>query len=242
MNYGMQLLGFSKVLMQNKLRYFQYLLGKRNELKLKKHELRKDQYLKLIKTFENVFSGALQKDRKGNFVLNEKMKKEWFDMGSSLFIYGSRKVYKLYVFYRSYESNPLLKNSKYKNDEMSLFMMAKIFNQMRKEIGLNSFEGTFKFDSLAFFVNDISYNPLSKIKYYKSRYYYYMMKTELFLIDRIKFVYLKKMFYTIISPIFSVIGLFFKYFLMIPLGRIIMRLFPKFAEKLNKSEEDTQND
>jgi len=128
-----------------------YVLSKKNELKLKKHELRKEQYLKLIKTFESAFSGELQKlqiDKEGKFVVNDKIKKEWFDMGSSLFIYGSRKLYKLYVFFREFESNPLLKNNKYKNSEMSLFMMAKIFNQMRKEIGLNSFEGTFKFDLL----------------------------------------------------------------------------------------------
>ena len=109
-----------------------------------------------------------------------------------------------------------------------------MLNQIRKEVGLNIFEGNTGYDSIAFFVNEMSYNPIAKQKWMKDRYKIFMIKFELFILDRTKFIFLKKLYYSIISPVIGILKVLFKYLVMIPIGKIIIRFCPNVAKKLQE--------
>lgn len=67
-----------------------YTLGKKYELKMKKHELKKEQYIKLIKLFEKVYNHtnkAKEKRKDTQRDISQKEKEEFFDLGSSLLLY-----------------------------------------------------------------------------------------------------------------------------------------------------------
>lgn len=206
-----------------------YVLGKQNELKLKKHELKKENYIKFIKTLET-FTSKFKTNSK-DIKVTPKIAEEWFDMGASLLLYGSKKLYKKYIFFRNFQS-PLVQQCKYYEGTLSLYLINDMLNQIRKEIGLNIFDGNTGYDSIAFFVNDMSNNPVSKQKWMKDRYKIFMIKFELFIIDRVKFIYLKKIYYTIFSPIMGILKVLFKYLILIPTGKIIIKLCPNISRKL----------
>jgi len=67
-----------------------FLSGRKSEVKFKKLEIRRTEYKKFIDLLQKVYSGELKVDNKA--------KKEFFDIGVSLLVYGSKKVYKQYVF------------------------------------------------------------------------------------------------------------------------------------------------
>jgi len=113
-------------------------------------------------------------------------------MGSSLLLYGSKKLYKQYVFYRGFGTNPIVNSSKHYNQDLILYILANMLKTIRKEVGLNDFNNISDVEALAFFVNDADNNPNIKIKFYKARYQFQMVRLEIFLIDVIKFVHFKK--------------------------------------------------
>lgn len=227
-----------------------YVLGKQNELKLKKHELRKDNYIKFIKTLEKVMQqtkekNILKKTTNKKTPKNEiqetilQMPDEWFDMGSSLLLYGSKKLYKKYIFFRNFQSG-LIKNSIYYKEDLSVYLVNDILNQIRKEVGLNFLEKNNWYDSSAFFINDMAYNPVIKQKWLKDRFDISMIKLELIMCDIINFIFIKKLYYYLIAPIIGIIKIIFKYFFLIPLGKIIINFFPKFAEKVKDEKINTK--
>ena len=165
--------------------------------------------------------------------MTPKVAEEWFDMGSSLLLYGSKKLYKKYIFFRNFQS-PLVKQCKYYEENLTLYLINDMLNQIRKEVGLNIFEGNTGYDSIAFFVNEMSYNPIAKQKWMKDRYKIFMIKFELFILDRTKFIFLKKLYYSIISPVIGILKVLFKYLVMIPIGKIIIRFYPNVAKKLQE--------
>lgn len=93
-------------------------------------------------------------------------------------------------------------------------------------------------DALAFFVNDISMNPLSKAQSYKASYDIFMLKAELFFINRLKFTLLKKIYYFCVKPILGIIALLLKYLLVIPFGKLLSMLFPKWAKKIKEEKDE----
>lgn len=208
-----------------------YVLGKQNELKLKKHELRKENYIKFIKTLQT-FTAKFQTNNK-EIKMTSKVAEEWFDMGSSLLLYGSKKLYKKYIFFRNFQS-PLVKQCKYYEENLTLYLINDMLNQIRKEVGLNIFEGNTGYDSIAFFVNEMSYNPIAKQKWMKDRCKIFMIKFELFMLDRTKFIFLKKLYYSIVSPIIGILKVLFKYLVMLPIGKIIVKFCPNIAKKLQE--------
>ena len=208
-----------------------YVLGKQNELKLKKHELRKENYIKFIKTLET-FTSKFKTYGK-EMKVTPKVAEEWFDMGASLLLYGSKKLYKKYIFFRNFQS-PLIEKCKYYEENLTLYLINDMLNQIRKEVGLNIFEGNSGYDSIAFFVNDMSNNPIAKQKCMKDRFRIFMIKFELFIIDRIKFTFIKKIYYSIIAPIIGILKVLFKYLVMLPIGKIIIKFFPNIAKKLQR--------
>ena len=82
-----------------------YLLGKRYDIKLKKYDAKKQNYENFMALFFDIFK-HVKNDQ--DITKNQELQSKFFQAGSSLAIYGSKKMYKLYVLSRSLEGNPLL--------------------------------------------------------------------------------------------------------------------------------------
>ena len=199
-----------------------FVFVQQSERKFKRLELRRAEYAKFIEFLQKFHSGKLKQ--------NDATKKEFFDMGVSLLLYGSKRVYKKYIFFREYSTNSLIQQSKHSTNEVLVYLIADILKTIRSEVSLTSFSGLALNETISFFINDVGMNPLSKIQSYQARYHIFMIKAELFAVDRYKFVYIRKAYYTLIKPIFGIIALVFKFLLIIPLSRLLLRLFPKLAE------------
>ena len=69
-----------------------FVASRHEELKYKKHDDKKVQYLKLINLMEETFMGT-KKDKKGELILSDELKKQFFDTGSSLLHNNSLKFH-----------------------------------------------------------------------------------------------------------------------------------------------------
>ena len=78
----------------------------------------------------------------------------------------------------------MIKQCKYYKDSVILFIMADILMTMRKEVGLSYFNSIDSNEALAFFVNDISSNPVAKENAMDARFRIKMIRFELAVIDR----------------------------------------------------------
>lgn len=216
-----------------------FVLTRRAELRYKKHDDKKVQYLKLISLMEKTLA-KVKKDKKGNIILTDEVKHQFFDTGSSLLLYGSKKIYRQYVFFRVFTTNPLIKQCKYYDDGLTLYIISDILLRMRKEVGLSRFNNIDDNEALAFFINDISNNPIAKEKASVARFKLKMIRFELFMIDRTQFIFLKSVYRKLIKPVFSGVSIIFKHIVIVPLGRLIIKLFPKFAEKVRKEQQQSE--
>lgn len=217
-----------------------FSMGKRYELRFKKHELKKDQYAKFIKILEEVFMGMKLDDVDKLDESFEEMKKDFFDMGSSLLLYGSKKLYKQYVFYREFADNSIAKLSKHYNQGLVLYIISDMLKTIRKEVGLNYLNSISDVEILAFFVNDIASNPNSKIDSFRARYQLRMIKLEMFILERLNFVYLKNLYYLIIAPVLGILGLIRKYLILVPLGKLVLLINPNAKQSVEKFEKETE--
>ena len=185
-----------------------FVSGKQSEIKYKQLEARREEYAKFIR--------LLQKSIAGGVKMNQETKKEFFDAGASLLLYGSKRVYKKYLFFREFTSNPLIVNSKYNIKEIGIYVIADMLKAVRHEVGLTSFRELSTNEALAFFVNDIGMNPKSKIQSYRARYSIFMIKAELFAIDRLKFVFAHKIFYCVLKPLLGIVSLLWSFLVNLP--------------------------
>lgn len=110
-----------------------FVAGRHEEIRYKKHDDKKTQYLKLIKLMEDSFTST-KKNKKGELILSQDIKKQFFDTGSSLLLYGSKKIYRQYLLFREFTSNPLIKCCKYYKDSIIIYIMSEILVTMRKEV------------------------------------------------------------------------------------------------------------
>lgn len=183
-----------------------FMAGQRSETKFKKHEVRRTEYKKFIELLQKSLSGGIQADEKG--------RQAFFDTGVSLLLYGSKRVYKKYIFFREYTTNPIVQKSKYNDNKVLLYVVADILKAIRHEVGLTSLSELESNEALSFFVNDLGTNPLSRIESYKSRYNILMIKSEIFFYNRYKLLTTKKLYYHIVKPIGGVAGMSLKYLFM----------------------------
>lgn len=214
-----------------------FIFSRRAEIKYKQRDDKKIQYIKLITLFQKMYKG-LKKDKKGNVVIDDETKALFFDTGASLLMYGSKKVYRLYILFREFTTNPLIKQCKYYNDNLVMFIISETFVSMRKEVGLSYFNSIASNEALAFFINDISSNPSAKTNAIKAKFQIKMIRFELAVIDRTQFIWIKKLYYKLIKPIFSCVSIILKYIIVIPFGRIMMKLFPGFVSKISQQNSD----
>lgn len=179
-----------------------FVASRKAEIKYKKYDDKKIQYLKLIKLMEKTFVGT-KKGENGEIILTQEMKTLFFDTGSSLLLYGSKKIYRQYLLFREFTSNPLIKQCKYYKDNIIIYIMSEILVTMRKEVGLSYFNSIGNNEALAFFVNDISSNPIAKESALDAKFRIKMIRFELSIIDRSKFIYIKTIYIRFIKPIFA---------------------------------------
>lgn len=78
-----------------------FVATRRVEIKNKKLDDKKTQYLKLIELLKRHLTDV-KKDKKGNVVLTEEMKGLFFDTGAALLLYGSKKIYRQYLLFREF--------------------------------------------------------------------------------------------------------------------------------------------
>lgn len=201
-----------------------YLLGKHNELKFKKHELKKDKYMQFVDLLKDTYLKG------GDITLDDEYKEKFFDFGSTLFIYGSKKIYKKYCFFREFSSD-FIQKQKYYDKDIILYLIADLLNQIRKEIGMYNLELPLNFKSISFFTNDIYFNPRISIRWWNSKIKVFLIKFELFMCRIEEIVFLKIIFNILTVP-FKMILLIFKYLIVIPFGRLLIKL--GIDKKLNK--------
>ena len=180
-----------------------FVITRHAELRYKKHDDKKVQYLKLIDLMQRTFANPSQKDKQGKMVLSDETKRLFFDTGASLLLYGSKRVYRQYLLFREFATNPLIKQCKYYKDSVILFIMADILMTMRKEVGLSYFNSIDSNEALAFFVNDISSNPVAKENAMDARFRIKMIRFELAVIDRTRFIFIKQVYTSFIKSVFA---------------------------------------
>ena len=166
----------------------------------------------------------------GDITLDDEYKEKFFDFGSTLFIYGSKKIYKKYCFFREFSSD-FIQKQKYYDKDIILYLIADLLNQIRKEIGMYNLELPLNFKSISFFTNDIYFNPRISIRWWNSKIKVFLIKFELFMCRIEEIVFLKIIFNILTVP-FKMILLILKYLIVIPFGRLLIKL--GIDKKLNK--------
>ena len=207
-----------------------FIISRHMEIRYKKHDDKKIQYLKLIDLMQKSLSDY-KMNRKGKPVLTDEMKRQFFDTGASLLLYGSKKIYRQYLLFREFATNPLIKQCKYYKDSIVMYIMGDILRTMRKEVGLSYFNSIRSNEALAFFVNDIASNPCAKKDDMDASFRIKMIQFELSIIDRTQFIFIKQIYTNCIRPIFAGISIIAKHILIIPFGRLLLKLFPNFFNK-----------
>ena len=215
-----------------------FAITRHAEIRYKKHDDKKVQYLKLIDLMQKTLSNP-PKDENGELVVSDETRKLFFDTGASLLLYGSKKIYRRYLLFREFTTNPLIKQCQYYKNSIIMFIMADILRTMRKEVGLSYFNSIGSNEALAFFVNDISSNPIAKENAMDAMFRIKMVRFELGMIDRSRFIFVKKVYMAFIRPIFAGALIIWKYVLVIPLGRLIIKIFPQFAQKIQGEQKNT---
>ena len=217
-----------------------YFFTRNAEIKYKKHDDKKTQYAKVIKLLEKTYS--LPKNKSGQITLDKESRELFFDTGSSLLLYGSKKMYRLYLLFREFSTNPLIKFCKYYEENLIIYIIAEILVTMRKEVGLSWFNSIANNESLGFFINDLS-NPIARSNAINAKFRLRMVRFELAMIDRTKFIWIRKIYSGTFRPVFAGISIILKYIIQIPFGKLVCKLFPGFTKKvMEQSTENTTNE
>ncbi len=211
-----------------------FIVSRSAEIRYKKRDDIKVQYIKLIQLMEKMFSSAHKKEN-GEIELSEELKMFFFDTGASLLMYGSKRIYRLYLLFREFTTNPLIKKCKYYDAKIIIHIISEILVTMRKEVGLSYFNSISNNEALAFFINDVSSNPIAKSNSMDAKFRIRMIKFELFVFDRTRFLWLKKFYFVFVKPVLGGIKILCKYLILIPFGKMMTKLFPKFVEKVTQN-------
>lgn len=155
-----------------------FVLGKRAENRIKIYETRKEEYQKLIDFFLEIFANAGKDISK--LTKDDKTKKRFLDMGASLAIYGSKKLYKTYCFYRWISLDEKVQSNRWYSNDMGMYCLGEMFQIMRKEIGLNNELLQVDVpDVLSFYITDFT-KPEFKKNFYKYHFRKFLLKSAIF--------------------------------------------------------------
>jgi len=128
------------------------------------------------------------------FEPSNEIKKQYFDVGASLLLYGSKKLYRQYLLFREFSINPLIAQCKYYREDIGIYILADMLTTIRKEVGLSLFDSIQSNEALGFFVNHVTNNPVAKAKAIDAKFRISMIKFELAIINQFKFVVAKRYF------------------------------------------------
>ncbi|OUP80600.1 UNVERIFIED_ORG: hypothetical protein B5F06_16245 [Lacrimispora saccharolytica] len=208
-----------------------YIFNRKAELKFKKYESQRTEYAKLIAFLSIAFTTPEKLELDENGKLKQEVQQEFYDMGASLMLYASKKLYREYIFFRDFSSSEHIKLSKYYEQNMIIYIVANIMRQIRKEVGLSAFNQISTNESLGFFVNNFATNPVQKNKAHLMNYKIRMLKIELFFMNRFHGVFINWFFYKFIKPVFGTVSCIIKYVIFLP----PIHLINKFQHKNNSS-------
>ncbi len=90
-----------------------YIFNRKAELKFKKYESQRTEYTKLISFLSIAFTNPEKLELDENGKLKKEVQQEFYDMGASLMLYASKKLYREYIFFRDFSSSEHIKLSKY---------------------------------------------------------------------------------------------------------------------------------
>lgn len=111
---------------------------------------------------------------------------------------------------------------------------------MRKEVGLNKFYNIDDNEALAFFINNVANNIGAKINSLDAKFRIKMIRFELFIRNRICFIWIRTLYKTLIQPFFASIIILFKYLIFVPLGWLITKIPPKNTKKVTNSKNNKE--
>ena len=188
-----------------------YIFNRKSELKYKKYESRRLEYAKLVSLLSGAFTDSEKFQPNSNGKVSKDLQIQFYDVGSSLMLYASKKLYKEYIFFREFTNNDYIKSSKYYDSQMIIYIVANILRQIRKEVGLSAFNQISVDESLGFWVNDIAMNPEKKKIAHQMNYKINMLKVDLFFMNCSHGVFIDWCFYKGIKPVWGIICCSFRY-------------------------------
>ncbi len=214
-----------------------FVIGKISENRLKIYETRKTEYQKLLDVFQQIFNHVGEKTE--DLHTNPKYKQQILEAGASLAIYGSKRLYKEYCFYRRLANDEKVQKSKWYDKEMSVYSLAEMYRILRKEIGLNyDLIPLDTPDVLAFVLTDFT-KPEFKKKFYKFHFNKFILNSAIFwgkIEDFIPLVWIsnyiiKPFFFTL----FCIVRFPFKLCIITPYRQWKERRIKKHTNKHKKS-------
>jgi len=202
-----------------------FILNRHAELKYKKHEDSKQQYMKLIQLLSITYTEPEKLTLREDGTIAPDIQKQFFDTGASLMLYASKKLYKQYIFFRDFSTSEHIKLSKYYDENLIIYIIADILKQIRKEVGMTYWNSITSNQAIAFFVNDLGNNPTQTITSYERAYRIKMLKLELFFMNRFSLVTTHKIYYNLLKPIFGFLGICFIYLIALPIVHLAGKIF-----------------
>lgn len=208
---------------------FIYILNRRAELKFKKYEHQKPEYQKLIDFLSIAYTQdeKLQVNEDGK--LSQEMQQKFYDMGASLMVFASKKLYREYLFFRDFTTSGHIKTCKHYDVKLIIYIVANIMRQIRKEVGLTAFNQLTTNEALGFIINDFATNPVQKNEAQRMNYKIKMLKVELFFMNRYRFVATHAVYYNFVKPIFGILGCAVKYIVALPIVHIVKKIFSNIS-------------
>lgn len=205
-----------------------YALTRNREIRMRRYETKKEKY----KEFLDVIIFLFRKTKEfnsGKIKDFSSIESKYFEAGSNLSIYASKKLYNEFCFFKRITSDKAITELPYYDKNIIIYSIAKMYKIIRKEAGLNNDIMSVP-KSIYFAIYDIT-KPDMKVKYYKSIYSRYRIKAVLFgasIKPKLPFL---RLYYGLLKPIFFTVYiiLFFiiKYLLYIPVKFIIERIIIK---------------
>ena len=207
-----------------------FILGKHSDNKIKIYETRKEEYRKLIDFFQQIF--ASRGCSSAEITQDEELKKKMLDMGASLAIFGSKKLYKTYCFYRWLAIDQNIKSSRWYSNDIVLYSLGEMYQIMRKEVGLNHDLVTIDVpDLLAFYITDFT-KPQFKKKFYRYHFNKYALQSAIFWGKVEDFIPVVWVHNYIIKPIFFTLFCVIRF----PIKLLIATPINQIKRHINKSK------
>ena len=208
---------------------FIYILNRSAELKFKKYEHQKPEYQKLIDFLSIAYTQDEKLQVNSDGKLSQEMQQKFYDMGASLMVFASKKLYREYLFLREFTTSGHIKTCKHYDEKLIIYIVANIMRQIRNEVGLTAFNHLTVNETLGFIINDFATNPVQKNEAQQMNYKIKMLKVELFFMNRYRLVTTPALYYNFIKPLFGIFRCIIVYMFMLPIGHIIKKLFPDIS-------------